>query len=122
MEVHTSTASSAGTMPERAVHRICAALEVAGEDFAVNDPRDQVTRQHEEDVDAEVATRDSPGREMKQDDRQHRNGAQPIDVGVVTGRGAHRADGVTIHVTVASDHREINTNITTPPPVTKSLP
>ena len=62
--------------------------ETPGQHLAVDDLRDQVARQHEEDVDAEVAAGDSLRREMEQDDRQHGNRTQPVDVGAIRGRQA----------------------------------
>src|SRR6185295_867646 len=62
--------------------------EPAGEDLAMDDLRDQVARQHEEDVDAEKAARQVVVREMEQHHRQDRDGAQPVDVRAISGTPA----------------------------------
>ena len=48
--------------------------------FRLDDPGDQIARDHEEDIDADKAAEHRRRLEMERDHRQNRDGAQPIDI------------------------------------------
>jgi hypothetical protein len=54
--------------------------ESAGVDLGLDDSRDQVARDHEEDVDSDEAAIDRGRLEMKRHHRQYGDGPQPVDV------------------------------------------
>ena len=59
--------------------------------FRLDDPGDQISRNHKEDIDADKAAEHRRRLEMERDHRQHRDGAQPVDVftiGAPHNRGA----------------------------------
>ncbi len=54
--------------------------ETAALQFGLDNPRDQIARDHEEDIDADKAAEHRRRLEMKRDHRQHGDGAQPVDI------------------------------------------
>jgi hypothetical protein len=48
--------------------------------FRLNDPGDEVTGDHEEDIDADKTAKHRRRFEMERDHREYRDGAQPVDV------------------------------------------
>jgi len=47
------------------------------------DRRDEIAGDDEEDVDADEATGEVPREEVKQDDRDDREGSQPVNLGAI---------------------------------------
>src|SRR5262249_4042446 len=62
--------------------------EAAAAELVEDDPGDQETRDHEEHVDADEAARHGAREGVIAEHRQHRDRAQPVDVGTI---GVHRA-------------------------------
>ena len=48
--------------------------------FRLDDPGDQISGDHEEDIDADKAAEHRRRLEMERDHREHGDGAQPVDV------------------------------------------
>jgi len=65
--------------------------------LAVDERGDQVARDDEEDIDADKAARERPDLEVIEHHRQHRERAQPVDIGAV-------ADGVAFDGLRHSEH------------------